>query len=404
MKTLVWLSQRESFSKELSMLKNTKNISKRNLARFSPFLDHEGLIRVDGRLKNSNSNFDKKYPVLISGPQHVLASVRENYWLTGGRNLAQVVHRCIACFKTNSVSGAQLMGNLPKHRLESIYPFYVTGTDYAGPFALNNKPGRGAKTVKCYLCIFICLTTKASLESVSNLTSAKSQLDNLGRFLLKNNESLSNTVSVENVNWHFIPAYSARQGGLWEAGVKSVKHHIKRVLGTTLVTFENFLTILNIIKAILNSRPMYSLSSSPNDFEPITPSHFLIGRKVTSCPDPDVTTQPVNRLASLQLIQRLTQIFWKRWSVNYVSELEQRTKWTRRNDNITIGSLVLVKDDNAPPLQWQLGRVIDVHPGSDSVVRVVSVRTNKSITKRSVMKICPLPINNESGCDITEHN
>ncbi|GJQ88737.1 hypothetical protein Trydic_g15865, partial [Trypoxylus dichotomus] len=94
----------------------------------------------------------------------------------------------------------------------------------------------------------------------------------------------------------------------------------------------------------------------------------------------------------------------KRWSVNYVLELEQRTKWTRRNDNIAIGSLVLLKDDNAPPLQWQLGRVIDLHPGSDSVVRVVSVRTNKGITKRSVMKICPLPIYNESGCDITEHN
>ncbi|GJQ79443.1 hypothetical protein Trydic_g16301 [Trypoxylus dichotomus] len=237
-----------------------------------------------------------------------------------------------------------------------------------------------------------------------NFIGAKSQLDNLGRFLLKNNESLSNIVSVENVNWHFIPAYSPHQGGLWAAGVKSVKHHTKRVLGTTLVTFENFLTILNQIEAILNSRPIYPLSSSPNDYEPITPSHFLIGRKVTSIADPDVTTQPVNRLPSLQLIPRLTQIFWKRWSVNYVSELQQRTKWTRRNDNITIGSLVLLKDDNAPPLQWQLGRVIDVHPGSDSVVRVVSVRTNKGVTKRSVMKICPLPIYNESDCDITEHN
>ncbi|GJQ87079.1 hypothetical protein Trydic_g23932 [Trypoxylus dichotomus] len=148
------------------MLKNTKNITKGNLVRFSPFLDHEGLIRVGGRLKDSNFPFDKKYPVRISGkqklstlilehehrrllyagPQHVLASVHENYRLTGGRNLARsVVHKCIACFKTNPVSGAQLMGNLPKHRLESIYPFYVTGTDYAGPFALKNKPGRGAK-------------------------------------------------------------------------------------------------------------------------------------------------------------------------------------------------------------------------------------------------------------------
>ncbi|GJQ79983.1 hypothetical protein Trydic_g10557 [Trypoxylus dichotomus] len=175
------------------MLKSAKNTTKGNLVRLSPFLDHERLTRVGGRLKNSNFPFDKKYPVRISGkqklstlilehehrcllhagPQHVLASVRENYWLTGGRNLARaVVHRCIACFNTNAVSGAQLIGNLPKHRLESIYPFYVTGTDYAGPFALKNKPGRGAKTIKCYLCTFICLTTKAiHLEPVSDLTT-----------------------------------------------------------------------------------------------------------------------------------------------------------------------------------------------------------------------------------------
>ncbi|GJQ86657.1 hypothetical protein Trydic_g14992 [Trypoxylus dichotomus] len=310
MKTLVRLSQRESFSKELGMLKNTENITKGNF----------------GKQKLSRLILEHEHRRLLhAGPQHVLASVREHYWLTGGRNLARsVVHKCIACFKTNPVSGAQLMGNLPKHRLESIYPFYVTGTDYAGPLALKNKPGRGAKTIKCYLCTFICLTTKAiHLEPVlttnafiatfrrfvsrralpsckysdncRNFIGAKSQLGNLDRFLLKNNESLSNTVSVENVNWYFILAYSPHQAR--EARV----------------------------------RPMYTLSSSYNDFEPITPSHFLIGRKVTRVPDPNVTTQPVNRLASLQLIQRLTQIFWKRWSVNYVSELQQRTKWIRRN-------------------------------------------------------------------------
>ncbi|GJQ65570.1 hypothetical protein Trydic_g7669 [Trypoxylus dichotomus] len=230
------------------------------------------------------------------------------------------------------------MGNLPKHRLESIYPLYVTGTDYAGPFALKNKSGRGAKTIKCYLCIFICLTTKAiHLEPVSDLTT-DAFIATFRRFVSRRG-LLSHMYSDNGRN--FIGAksqldnlaYSPHQGRLWEAGVKSVKHHIKRVLGTTLVTFENFLTILIQIEAILNSRPMYPFSSSPNDFEPITPSHFIIGHKVTSVPDPDVTTQPVNRLASLQVIQRLTQIIWKRWSINYVSELQQRTKWTRRNDN-----------------------------------------------------------------------
>ncbi|KAJ8949760.1 hypothetical protein NQ318_005083 [Aromia moschata] len=46
----------------------------------------------------------------------------------------------------------------------------------------------------------------------------------------------------------------------------------------------------------------------------------------------------------------------------------------------------------APPLRWQLARVVGVHPGADGVVRVATVRTSTGLMKRPVVKLCPLPL------------
>jgi hypothetical protein len=59
--------------------------------------------------------------------------------------------------------------------------------------------------------------------------------------------------------------------------------------------------------------------------------------------------------------------------------------------NVEVGDLVIVKDDNLPMLKWRLGRIINVHPGLDSVVRVVTLRTATGTMQRPVVKICPLP-------------
>ena len=69
--------------------------------------------------------------------------------------------------------------------------------------------------------------------------------------------------------------------------------------------------------------------------------------------------------------------------------------WTIQHSgsaNIAIGSVVLINEDNAPPLQWKLARVIDTYPGNDDIVRVVSVKTADGIYKRCVKKLCPLPV------------
>lgn len=115
-------------------------------------------------------------------------------------------------------------------------------------------------------------------------------------------------------------------GGLWEAGIKSCKFHLARITGKSLFTFEEFTTILAQIEACLNSRPLTPMSSDPADLEPLTPGHFLVGAPLTSLPDIDTTVIYLNRLDRWQLIQRNVQEFWKRWTHEYLTTLQIKTK------------------------------------------------------------------------------
>lgn len=210
----------------------------------------------------------------------------------------------------------------------------------------------------------------------------------------QNHSSLTSAAAEMNIEWKFIPAYAPNFGGLWEVGVKSVKFHLKRVLGSQNFTYEVFYTLLTEIESILNSRPLSPLSTDPSDYSPLTPSHFLIGRAASVIPEKDWTSIPTNRLKAYENIVALKQRFWKRWSQEYVHLLQQRTKWKCNVEKVKLGQLVLIKDDT-PPLVWALGRIKELHPGADCITRVVTIYTAKGDIKRAVNRICPLPMNNE---------
>jgi hypothetical protein len=135
------------------------------------------------------------------------------------------------------------------------------------------------------------------------------------------------------------------------------------------------------------------MSSDPNDLEPRTAGHFLIGAPLTAPIEPNLQDLPDNRLSRWQRIEKLRQLFWKRWQKEYLSSLQQRNKWQRRSQTpLDIGTMVIIRDDNLPPLLWKVGRVAALHPGSDGIVRVISVKTASGITKRDINRVCVLPI------------
>ncbi|XP_050293849.1 uncharacterized protein LOC126734318 [Anthonomus grandis grandis] len=406
--TLVSLVQASTFSEEFKALKNNNKVSnKSKLLTLSPFFDHTlNLIRVGGRLQQSNYEYQKKHPIVLppkhrlslliahsehikllhAGPQLTLASLRERFWPINGRNLIKkVYHDCLTCFRFVAKSTKYLMGNLPKTRITPSRPFSVSGVDYAGPFSLRDRKGRNFRTNKAYIALFVCFATKAiHLELVSDLTS-ECFLAALDRFMSRR--------ANQGIQWNFIPPHASHFGGLWESSIKSVKYHLKRIVGSLSLTFEDFSTIITQIEACLNSRPLCPLSDNPNDPNPLTPAHFLIGEPLTTCPQVDLLGVAENRLSKYQHRQQMVQYFWSRWVKECIAELQIRTKWKQNYlQLLKLGVLVLIMEDGLLPLKWRTGRVVQIFPGGDGIVQTVLVRTSAGEYKRPVTKIAVLPI------------
>lgn len=289
----------------------------------------------------------------------LLSSIRERYWTLRGRELArQVCHSCVRCARTNPRELAQVMGSLPMDRVRPSRVFSITGVDFAGPITTLVNKGRGRKTNKSYVAFFVCFATRAiHLEATSELTSA-AFIATLRRFIGRRgrpctlySDNATNFVSLnrelkemyqfakleaegnigvelanEGIEWKFVPPGSLHMGGLWEAGVKSCKYHLKRIMDNVLFTFEELTTVLVQIEACLNLRPLSSLSADPSDIQPLTPAHFLVGESLTGLTDVNFDDVKMNRLNRWQLVQQVVQHFWKRWAAEYISDLQAHTK------------------------------------------------------------------------------
>ncbi|KAG5875544.1 hypothetical protein JTB14_017751 [Gonioctena quinquepunctata] len=92
-----------------------------------------------------------------------------------------------------------------------------------------------------------------------------------------------------------------------------------------------------------------------------------MGDSLLSVFQDNVIEIPFNRLNSYQQLQRVIQQFWNQWSRSYLHTLQQRFRWKLAQSNITTDALVLLKEDNVPPMRWLSGRVVGVHPGSDGI-------------------------------------
>ena len=153
--------------------------------------------------------------------------------------------------------------------------------------------------------------------------------------------------------WKFNPPGSPHFEGIWEACIKSVKFHLKRVIGEAMLTYEELSILLTQIEAILNSRPLIPLSDDPNDDLVLTPAHFLIGEPTLLLTEPSLLNEKISPLERRKLITRMTQSFWKIWSREYLQHLQKRFKWQQAKDNLQSGDVVLIKNENMTPTYWQ---------------------------------------------------
>jgi len=314
------------------------------------------------------------------------------------------------------------MADLPASRVLPTRAFDTSAVDFAGPFFVKVHNLRKVQPIKVYLCLFICMATKAiHLEVVTDLT-ADAFVASLTRFISRRgdvkhlfSDNATNFVgaarqlrkTIENllqqeptqkylteheISFHFIPPRAPHFGGLWERAVQSAKYYMRRVIGEQVLTLEEFLTLMCRIEAMLNSRPITPMSSDPCELEALTPGHFLTLGPPVAPSETDLSDVPINRLKRWQLVKSFAQNIWNRWLRDYLHTLQHRPKWTKPQKSLEIGSLVILHEENVPPLQWKLGRVIHLFPGKDGVPRVAEVRTATGCFKRPVVKLSVLPV------------
>ena len=357
----------------------------------------------------------------------MLQFLRQRFWLIGARaQVKSFIWTCTTCRRHLQILQRQQMASLPKERVLVAPPFSRSGLDYCGPFHV--RVHRATPTTKTYAAIFVCMASRAVHIELAEDLSTQAFIDVYDRFISRRGicttlysdngtqfvganrqiqEDLRNWVATyaqqhlaaEGTCWKFITPSAPHHGGLWEAAVRSAKKHLLRVMGSQTLRYTELSTLLTRIEACLNSRPLIALYDDPEGGIALTPGDFLIGRPLNCRPDPPLPEAPENRLRYWQRLQKMLEHFWRRWQSEYLQTLQTRNKWTRAEPNVQRGDIVLIRGENLPPSVWRMGRVIDVHPGSDGLVRTVTIEYNanqrssdgipiKQRCQRPVQKLC----------------
>ncbi|GFQ71637.1 hypothetical protein TNCT_35381 [Trichonephila clavata] len=260
-------------------------------------------------MQNSQLRFNSKHPIILpsqhtisellikehhiahlhAGPTLLAHVLRQSHWIVGCRKLiSKCIRKCLKCNKFKiSITTPQLMGDLPKHRVTLERPFFSCDIDYAGPVLIKCNKGRGTKSTKGYIALFICLATKAvHIEAVGDLTT-DSFITALRRF-------------------------SARRGA---------PHHIYSDNGTNFVGARRKLDdIRKLWFSLPTNEPIsYYLSKSSIDWHFIPPSSPHFGGDVLSVPEELPSAS--NHRNRWELLQDIKRGFWKKWRSDFLSSL-----------------------------------------------------------------------------------
>ncbi|XP_067616463.1 uncharacterized protein [Eurosta solidaginis] len=451
----MWLllsqEQKKYYKMEIVCLESGKSIpNKSRIESLKPELK-DGLLRVHGRLKNAHLDESTRHPVIIpdgsrlawpimdhahretkhGGVQDMMQFIRQTYWIPRLRSsLRNYLHKCLACVRHNHRVEAQIMADLPSDRVTPGKAFLHVGVDYAGPVDIKmiDREGKQIVRQKVWIAVFVCLKTRAvHLDVVTDLTTIafiacyerfvshrgrceRIYSDNGTAFVgaakeIKramnrwHKEDVFQQLSSKETEWRFMTPAAPHQGGIYEAAVKSMKHHLVRVIGLRVLPFEQLRLLLAQVEAILNSRPLHPLSDDPDDLQALTPGHFLKGEPLVLPLPFSVPEKSSSRGVQLwQERQRMVKTFWERWHNEYLATLQERKKWRRSSERVQLGQLVLIRSENFPPAQWAMGRIIHLHPSEDSHVRSVTIQTAANTLRKPVQKICILPVDVAEGC------
>lgn len=356
------------------------------------------------------------------GVPQTLTTLRQNFWIPKGRiTVKSILNKCNTCkriqtrpYKTPDPP------DLPTERVTLTRPFKTVGIDYTGALTIK----LGDKEHKVYIVLFTCASSRAvSLDIVEDLT-ANSFISAFRRFCAKHStpttvwtdnalyfkageqflkqlaEEQTSYSNNKNINWKYIPVASPWYGSIWERSIQTVKNCLKKSIGRRQISLFELMTLLCEVENVVNNRPLTYVGDSLDEPEPLTPNHLLKGEATNLLPefcmrndsDPDWTVESNELQIQFQKISEVKEIFKTKWEQEYLTSLRDKHKRTygkEWNNSIKVGDVVLIHS-NLPRQFWALGRVSDLKPGDDGVVRVCELQTKSGKTTRNITLLYPL--------------
>ncbi|UYV80141.1 hypothetical protein LAZ67_18001817 [Cordylochernes scorpioides] len=416
------ISQEELDSAEKSLVKiiQSESIGEEDpkMKQLHAFQYKEGLWRVKTRIVNRNDDELFRLPILIPtnhpvtelivksvhekmyhcGAQTLRSVLREKFWIPKARQLVRhVIHKCPRCrrFETKRVDVPE--ASLPQHRVRDVVVFEVTGIDLGEPLYLED--GR-----KVWFVIFTCGVYRAvHLELVTSL-STEALVGAVERFVARRgcpaviySDNGTKLVGLWNelyrvnfgVKWKLNPPAAPWWGGWIEIIVGLTKKLLRRLLGKRVVNYEEMVTILENCERVINARPLTYIAEDNDDFVPLTPEMFL--REPRTEGEIDLNEFRCNFGKSYEKRKRLLKEFRKRFRSEYLGLLVHHDN-RKKQRQLKVGDIVLVEVENRKQINWPMGKITKVFPGTNNVRRLVEVKTKYGFMKRAVQRLFPLEV------------
>ena len=438
------VTQRHNFKEDFQKLLEGKRVAESSkLSCYNPELDFDNYtIKSNTRLRLSNLPEETKKSIILpkncpivekyilfrhelhqhaqTGYLHAL--MKDKFILPQGRNqIKKAIHKCCrrGCVKPRQLE--QQQAPLPNERIDNPAPFVNVAVDLFGPLIVHHR----CELEKCphpneskvHVALFTCFHSRAvHLEVVDNtgteaflnafrlftarrgspeqiysdnakgFTAASKEVRRLYRSV--NWDTVAQEGVRRDINWFFSCEQAPHQNGLCERLVRTVKTPLRIVVGNAKLTMAQLRIILTEVEAVVNNRPLGVTSNDPNDFTPITPMELVNGRKLEHLPDPNLRKNVTSFQHLWRKRQSVLNGFWARWQKDYLVEQNIRRKWKAPTKENLIGEIVLIREDNKLSRnEWKLGRIIEVHPSKDGLIRNVTVKTATSKIRRPVQKL-----------------
>ena len=383
------------------------------------------MLRCGGRLAHTEAPYAVKFPIILpkhhpitqlvvkqahdrvlhNGTKETLAEVRTKYWIPRGRSVTRkIVSQCVTCRKFEGPPyKSPAPPPLPECRVTRAPAFTHTGVDFTGPLITRVLPKKSSQTTKVWIALFTCYVTRAvHLDTVPD-QSAVTFIRCLKRFIARRglpkrlisdngktfkatsryldavfkDGTMQDYLVGSRVDWQFNVERAPWWGVAFKRMIRSTKRCLKKLMGRAHFSLDELTTALAEIEAVLNSRPLSYVSSTDME-EPITPSNLVVGHRILNLPDninylSDLDEEFVlTKGQVLRQVKHLNNVlnhFWRRWRTEYLNHLREvhaqlsRRRSASSDSFISIGDVVVVKDDQLPRGQWKLAIVQDVFKG-----------------------------------------